>query len=122
MPAKTLVTRPDLQAQFERLESSCAEAMERHRDLVRSMAGDTAGDDVADLGTKSAVSGENEAGVRHLVERRAQLEHALERAAAGTYGICETCGHPIPPERLAVFPGATSCVDCKQHAERSGRR
>jgi len=122
MRTRTRAVRPDLQAQFEQLQSSCTEAMERHRDLLRSMAGDIVGDDVADLGTKSAVSGETEAGVRHLVERREQLEHALERVAAGTYGVCETCGDAIPAERLAVFPGATSCVACKQLSERSGRR
>lgn len=122
MPSKTAATKPTLQAQFDLVESSCSEAMRRHRDLVRSLAGDLAGDDVADLGSKNAVSGENEAEVRHLVERRAQLEHALERAAAGTYGICESCGQQIPAERLALFPGATSCVACKQLAERSGRR
>jgi len=122
MRGRASAKKPNLRAQFELLESSCTEAMRRHRDLVRTMAGDVAGDDVADLGAKNVVSGENEAEVRHLVERRAQLAHALERAAAGTYGICESCGLPIPAERLAVFPGATSCVACKQLAERSGRR
>lgn len=122
MSIDTMAVRPDLRARFERLESSCSEALERHRDLVRSLADDVSGDDVADLGTKNAVSGENEAEVRRLVERRAQMEHALERAAEGAYGICESCAKPIPAERLELFPSATTCVACKQRAERTGRR
>ena len=28
------------------------------------------------------------------------------------YGICETCGRPIAPERLAARPAARTCIDC----------
>ncbi|MFD8807155.1 TraR/DksA family transcriptional regulator [Streptomyces sp. NPDC059597] len=40
------------------------------------------------------------------------LDDALTRLAEGTYGHCETCGRPIPPERLAIRPAATMCVEC----------
>lgn len=42
----------------------------------------------------------------------AQIDAALERWAAGSYGICERCGTPIPVERLEVRPFATHCVPC----------
>lgn len=42
---------------------------------------------------------------------RAGLLAALERVAAGTYGVCEVCGRPIPAGRLEVRPGATRCVE-----------
>ena len=42
----------------------------------------------------------------------ADLDVALARHAAGAYGICEACGQPIPPERLAVRPAARLCVAC----------
>lgn len=45
-------------------------------------------------------------------------EHALERLAAGTYGICRDCGEPIAPARLEARPLAEQCVSC---AERAGR-
>lgn len=32
--------------------------------------------------------------------------HALERIAAGTYGVCKTCRNPIPLERLRANPAA----------------
>jgi RNA polymerase-binding transcription factor DksA len=40
------------------------------------------------------------------------LEQALDRVAAGTYGICESCGGGIPLERLEARPGATRCTGC----------
>jgi DnaK suppressor protein len=47
-----------------------------------------------------------------------QSEHALERIADGTYGVCEVCGNPIGKNRLMVFPRATMCLTCKQREER----
>jgi DnaK suppressor protein len=45
-------------------------------------------------------------------QRLADLDDALARHAAGAYGVCEACGQPIPPERLAVRPAARTCVTC----------
>ena len=39
---------------------------------------------------------------------------ALERIAAGTYGVCESCGEDIGEARLKVVPEATRCVNCAQ--------
>ncbi|HEX6488754.1 MAG TPA: TraR/DksA C4-type zinc finger protein [Candidatus Dormibacteraeota bacterium] len=56
-------------------------------------------------------------------EERAQAKHAAERAAAGTRGICESCGARIPPERLEAVPEATRCVSCEaQRSRASGIR
>jgi DnaK suppressor protein len=41
----------------------------------------------------------------------AQVERALARIAAGTYGISEVSGRPIPIERLNARPSATTLVD-----------
>jgi len=45
-------------------------------------------------------------------QRLADVEAALAHRAAGDYGICETCGRPIAPERLAARPAARTCIDC----------
>ena len=46
-------------------------------------------------------------------ERRLRsLEAALQKLARGSYAICEICGKPIDPERLAILPETTRCVDC----------
>lgn len=47
-----------------------------------------------------------------------QVDDALSRMDAGTYGICASCGRPIPPARLEVRPFALHCVAC---AEKLGR-
>lgn len=43
-----------------------------------------------------------------------QVDEAIERLDAGTYGICANCGRPIPPGRLEVRPFATHCVACAE--------
>ncbi|MPZ13111.1 MAG: hypothetical protein GEU73_01575 [Chloroflexi bacterium] len=55
-------------------------------------------------------------------EEAAQAEAARQRLAAGTYGTCEVCGRPIPPERLRARPHATLCIECQGKREASRRR
>jgi RNA polymerase-binding transcription factor DksA len=45
-------------------------------------------------------------------ERAASLEEALSRLEQGTYGVCEQCGSPIHPDRMAILPDARVCVQC----------
>jgi len=45
-------------------------------------------------------------------QRLSDVEAALARREAGTYGICENCGRPIAPERLAARPAARTCIAC----------
>ncbi len=48
----------------------------------------------------------------------AEIDAALERIEAGTYGLCERCGNPIDRERLEALPYATKCIPCKTLEER----
>ena len=50
----------------------------------------------------------------------ANIENALERMKAGTYGTCEVCNGKIPLVRLNALPYATMCIDCQRDLERSG--
>jgi sigma-B regulation protein RsbU (phosphoserine phosphatase) len=47
-----------------------------------------------------------------------EVDAALARVSAGTYGICETCHDPIEPERLAADPLLRFCVDHLSVAQR----
>jgi RNA polymerase-binding protein DksA len=47
-----------------------------------------------------------------------EIDAALERIDAGTYGTCMSCGKPIPEERLDAVPYAVLCVSCKRDEER----
>src|SRR5579875_2783120 len=42
-----------------------------------------------------------------------EIDAALAKIDAGTYGLCETCGTPIPEARLEALPQARLCVRCK---------
>lgn len=42
----------------------------------------------------------------------AAIDAALDRIAAGTFGICAKCGKPISPARLAAVPHAALCEAC----------
>jgi len=46
----------------------------------------------------------------HLLAMLDEVRRARRRAAEGRYGICETCGDPIPEGRLEARPWATRCV------------
>ena len=41
-----------------------------------------------------------------------QIQQALSRIEAGTYGRCASCGEPISEARLAAMPHAATCIDC----------
>jgi RNA polymerase-binding protein DksA len=40
-----------------------------------------------------------------------QIDDALERLAAGTYGTCRVCGREIAEERLEARPWTDLCID-----------
>jgi len=56
-----------------------------------------------------------------VLHHLADVEHALERIANGTYGTCEACGREIDAERLRARPAARFCVDDQAAAERDAR-
>jgi len=47
-----------------------------------------------------------------------EIDAAQARLAAGTFGVCEGCGKPIPLARLRAMPTARSCVPCQLKRER----
>jgi len=52
-----------------------------------------------------------------LRERADSLERQLSRISQGTYGICERCGEPIDPDRLAVLPDTNLCISCARSGD-----
>jgi RNA polymerase-binding protein DksA len=43
---------------------------------------------------------------------------ALARLDDGSYGLCSSCGSPIPLPRLEAVPTTRRCVPCQEHRER----
>ena len=50
---------------------------------------------------------------RQIKDQLAEVEHALQKFEKGTYGLCDVCGQPIPPDRLEALPQANLCLSCK---------
>ena len=46
------------------------------------------------------------------LEEVKQIQSALERIDAGTYGTCIGCGRPVGHERLQAVPHAATCINC----------
>ena len=66
----------------------------------------------ADSGQATAERGEVEALSGQLTETLQDIEDALAKFEAGTFGTCESCGKPIPEARLEAMPAAHLCISC----------
>lgn len=111
---------------LRRLEGELREERERLREqlveLTQTMDSSSWDDEVrsdpADAGF--AISELDQVGnlARNAQEILEQVEKALERMQAGTYGTCELCGDPIAKGRLEALPHATTCTG--EHDRRPG--
>jgi RNA polymerase-binding transcription factor DksA len=64
----------------------------------------------ADSGQVTAERGEVEALVGTLRDTLNDIDAALAKFDAGTYGRCEVCGDPIAEARLEAMPAARTCI------------
>ena len=57
-----------------------------------------------------------------VIQMKAEMLHnidaALRRLAAGSYGNCVECTREIPDDRLRALPFAARCVACENTRER----
>lgn len=109
--------RAELEEEAGHRRDEIAASEEQLSGLMRD-SGDGAGDDQADTGSKNITREHELALAGNAREMLYQIERALERLEAGTYGLCESCGNPIGKARMQAFPRATLCVECKQRQER----
>lgn len=96
--------RSRLNDERERLEHTLTELLAEHREdgPIDIQSGD-AGADSTEADTNLGLT----ADVRHEI---AEVDAALERLDAGTYGIDEETGEPIDPARLEAVPTARTNV------------
>ncbi len=66
----------------------------------------------ADSGQVTAERGEVDALVGSLRDTLNDVEDALAKIDAGTYGLCEQCSEPIGEARLEAMPAARLCMAC----------
>jgi RNA polymerase-binding transcription factor DksA len=76
-------------------------------ELVRSSVADT---------SSGNLRVENRSLSRYLEARLRLLDDAMDRLIAGSYGHCESCGHPLDDARLQVDPAIAKCDACENAA------
>jgi DnaK suppressor protein len=104
----------------EKLARQRQELLALYRNDVRM------GQESGDEGTEDIVDRANNAYSRELnfslsdSERQLllQVDEALKRLEAETYGSCLSCGQEIAPPRLQAIPWARYCIDCQELEER----
>ncbi len=77
--------------------------------------------DEADLAAMAQAKEQSQWLAKDQKQRLAQINQALERIAAGKYGICDHCGKPIAPERMEAVPHAVLCIECQAKTEKKRR-
>lgn len=93
--------RDRLEAERARLRSQLAE--------IGGLAFD---EGFADSGQVTAEKSEVDALAGTLRENLRDVEDALAKLDAGTYGTCERCSGPIGEARLEAMPAARRCIAC----------
>ena len=113
--------RAELLAERETVLRRLARLRTDHAGIVAASTGSNADDEHDPEGATIAFERQQvDALVRQGEQRLAEIDAALTRLADASWGTCERCGGPIPPERLAVRPSARTCVPCASGG--AGRR
>lgn len=102
---KTSVLRDELQAQRTSLRRELEE-------LGYGSEGLSYDPNFADSSQVTAERGESEALAATLTANLVDVEHALGKMDAGTYGTCESCHSVISEARLEAMPAARYCIEC----------
>ena len=121
MPRKQ-PTEKQILARREELEAERAQLLDQVEELdaeadVNNWREGGFDDDPADAGSASFERETAQSLSNHARGLLIQIDDALRRMDAGTYGICGGCGKPIEAERLEAIPYATLCMDCKRREE-----
>jgi len=108
--------------QLEELEKQKQTTLKELENLRADLRAELDHEDVDDAASDLIERDKIQALILAMERRLKDIEHAIEQAQVGGYGICERCGKPIDPERLEIFPEATLCVNCKRETEQLLRR
>ncbi|MEJ8282385.1 DnaK suppressor protein [Curtobacterium sp. PvP017] len=103
--------RPALDAERARNERLLADVERSMRDVSDARQDANSDDEHDPEGATLAWERGSLGAVRDAARQRIeQVDAALARLDAGTYGTCTVGGEPIPAARLAAVPWAATCV------------
>ena len=100
-----MVLRAQLQSERDRI-------VEQLNSLGGSEGDLSFDENFADSSQVTAERGEIEALTGTLSDTLRDIEDALAKFDAGTYGQCERCGNDIGADRLEAMPAARLCITC----------
>jgi DnaK suppressor protein len=119
--AKTQKRPKDFAAVEEKLVSERAELQRQIAEIEARYSGEEKTDQRDDEGEPETITYERERDMSLLDNSRDlldQVDRALEKIQAGTYGVCANCGKSIEAARLKALPHASLCISCKREEER----
>jgi DnaK suppressor protein len=102
------LSKKDLESLRKSLESKRAELTRAHDENVAVGTHSEQGNfpDPMDAATRAEEEAERLGLARHERSLLVEVDRALGKIEAGTYGVSELSGHPIPIERLRAVPWA----------------
>jgi len=109
----------------EKLESFKEQLTTRREVLaaeLRQATADYIADETTYADTVDQASAESDKSLQMQIKNRDrnilwQIDTALKRIDAGSFGECEQCGESIAEARLKAFLFTTLCIDCKAELE-----
>lgn len=110
--------RAQLTAEHEHLMAQLSHIGRAPHDVVSGSPADREGGELefdegfADSGQVTAERGEVDALATSLLETLREVDDALAKFEAGTYGKCESCGEQVGENRLEAMPSARFCMTC----------
>ena len=108
-----LAVREVLAGERLRLLTLCQDLHRDLKSIAESYAASNADDEHDPEG--ATVTYERAQVAALLAQSRSRLEEidrAVQRYERGSYGICASCGEPIPAGRLSARPTARTCLRC----------
>ena len=105
----------------ERVEHAIASLQDDHRGSLEDEVDEVSGTNDQDLAQTATATLDRE--IDYTLEENStqvlgEIDAALLRIDAGTYGTCTSCGEEIPAARLEAYPWASLCIDCARTLER----
>jgi DnaK suppressor protein len=121
--AKTQKSRKDLKGVEDKLRAEQESLAKQVAEIEARYYGDENADSAraGDEGEPETVTTDRERDLSLLENARDlldQVEAALRKIEAGTYGKCANCGKNIEAARLKALPHASLCIACKRAEER----
>lgn len=114
----------------ETLTQFKSELQSRRDNLARDLAAATAElieDDAMYSDSVDQASADTDKGITVQMKNRErdvliQIDEAIRRIEAGSFGLCESCGEEILEARMKANPSTTMCLDCRAEMENKRMR